>query len=264
MTTGTPLSLFPSILGILMCRYQIACNATNLARGEYTMRYATVTLTWKTGSIHPLDELFASIDDVSMESIRYLSPIRDGEYIELLTFRGDPDRVRDRLADSSHALEYGVSGDEGGQRGVAYVTCRNVGLVADLLSILQDHDIVLDWPIRYRDEVAHGVRGFELTVIGTGDAIQQAAAILPEEITLEVQRIGEYDLTPRPHDAGLTERQQEVFDVATRLGYYEIPRETTQAEVAATLDIATGTVGEHLRHIEAKFARAHAHNGSSR
>lgn len=237
---------------------------THLARGEYTMRYATVTLTWKTGSIHPLDELFANIDGVSMESIRYVSPVRDGEYIELLTFRGDPDRVRNRLANSSHALEYGVSGDEGDRRGIAYVTCRNVGLVADLLAILRDHDIVLDWPIRYRDGTAHGVRELELTVIGTDDAIQQAAVTLPEGITLKLQRLGEYDLTPRSFDASLTERQQEVFDVASRLGYYEIPRETTQAEVAATLDIATGTVGEHLRHIEAKLASAHAHSGISR
>ncbi|MFP9062126.1 helix-turn-helix domain-containing protein [Natrialbaceae archaeon A-chndr2] len=228
------------------------------------MRYATVTLTWETGSMHPLDELFANIDDLSMEAIRYVSPIRDGEYIELLTFRGDPDTVQKRLANSSHVLEHGVSSAESGQRGVAYVTCRNVGLVADLLAILRDHDIVLDWPIHYRNGTAHGVRGFELTVIGAGEAIQQAAATLPEEIALEVQRLGEYDHPPRPFEAGLTERQQEVFDVATRLGYYEIPRETTQAEVAATLDIATGTVGEHLRHIEAKFASAHAHNGSSR
>ncbi|MFP9191786.1 helix-turn-helix domain-containing protein [Natronosalvus vescus] len=224
------------------------------------MQYATVTLTWKTGSIHPLDELFASIDGVSIESIRYVSPVRDGEYIELLTFRGDPARVRTRLADSSHALEYGVSdgGDENQCRGVAYVTCRNEGLVTDLLAILRDHDIVLDWPIRYVEVTEPGVRGLELTVIGPGEAIQRAAATLPEEIGLEVLRLGEYDPSPRPFDADLTDRQREVFDVASRLGYYEIPRETTQAEVAAALDVATGTVGEHFRHIETKLASAYA------
>ena len=230
------------------------------------MRYATVTLTWEMGSIHPIDDLFASIDDVSIESIRYVSPVRDGEYSELLTFRGDPARVRTRLADSIHALEYGVSdgGDGNRRRGVAYVTCKNVGLVTALLAILRDHDIVLDWPIRYVEVTERGVRGLELTVIGTGEAIQRAAATLPEDIGLEVQRLGEYDPSPRPFDADLTDRQQEVFDVARRLGYYEIPRETTQAEVAATLDIATGTVGEHLRHIEAKLASAHARGSAGR
>jgi len=54
----------------------------------------------------------------------------------------------------------------------------------------------------------------------------------------------------------LTERQREVLDAAVETGYYRDPRGATHEEVAAALDIAPTTVGEHLRKIEQRVFTA--------
>ncbi|WP_225335000.1 helix-turn-helix domain-containing protein [Halomicrobium urmianum] len=57
----------------------------------------------------------------------------------------------------------------------------------------------------------------------------------------------------RAIEEGLTDRQQEVLEMATRRGYYEWPREVTQEELAEDLDIATPTFTQHLRAAEEKL-----------
>jgi predicted DNA binding protein len=51
----------------------------------------------------------------------------------------------------------------------------------------------------------------------------------------------------------LSARQRDVLQTAHSKGYYELPRETTTAEVAETLGIARRTAEEHLRLAERKL-----------
>ncbi|MDQ2049435.1 helix-turn-helix domain-containing protein [Natronolimnohabitans sp. A-GB9] len=218
-----------------------------------TMRAATVTLSWD-GDGNPIGEIFGESDAVSVDAIRYINPVHGDRYVELLELRGDLERARTLLEASETAVEHDVAGH--GDRGVAYVQCRTVGLVGDLLAILWRREIVVDWPLSAVD--AAGGRGLEITVIGTDRAIQRAAADLPEGVDIDLQRLGPYDPDADWSAADLTARQRELFEVAVREGYYEVPRETTQRELAAALGLATGTVGEHLRRIESKLAGAYA------
>ncbi len=97
----------------------------------------------------------------------------------------------------------------------------------------------------------------EITAIGTSRAIQRAVADLSGGISLELERLGDYESGPDP-GVTLTERQQELFEVAVREGNYAVPRETTHRELASKLDLAPSTVGEHLQRIESKLAAAYA------
>ncbi|WP_134672390.1 helix-turn-helix domain-containing protein [Halorussus marinus] len=213
------------------------------------MRYATVTLTWTDLSVLPLDDAFASSDAMSVEAIRYVSPIRDEAYAELLELRGDLEEARRLLADDEDAIAYDVAGD--GERGVAYVQCRTAAVAGELLSILHEHEIVVDWPLSVIDPPSG--RGFELTVIGTSRAIQRAAADLPEGFRLDLERTGEYDPGTGRLSSVLTDRQLELFELAVAEGYYEVPRETTHRELAADLDLSPATVSEHLQRVESKL-----------
>jgi len=217
------------------------------------MRYATMVLTWADGRLNAIDDHFSRSDAVAIEGVRYLNPIHEGRYVELLELRGDLERARALLADSPEALEYDVAGAD--DRGVAYVQCQIVEPVDDLLSILREHEIVLDWPMTYVDTDA--ARGLEVTAIGTSQAIQHAAAALPDGIDIDLQRLGEYDPGGGQSSPTLTARQQELFELAVREGYYEVPRETTHRELAAKLDLAAGTVSEHLQRIESKLAASY-------
>ncbi|OLZ40118.1 DNA-binding protein [Natrinema saccharevitans] len=214
------------------------------------MRYATMVLTWADGRLNAIDDHFSRSDAVTIEAVRYLNPIHERRYVELLALRGDLDRARALLADSPEALEYDVAGADG--RGVAYVKCQIVEPVDDLLSILREHEIVLDWPMTYVDTDA--ARGLEVTALGTSRALQRAAAALPEGVDVDLQRLGEYDPSGGSSAPTLTARQQELFDLAVSEGYYEVPRETTHRKLAEKLDLAPGTVSEHLQRIEATLA----------
>ena len=61
-----------------------------------------------------------------------------------------------------------------------------------------------------------------------------------------------YDLLSLVHndesgDSPLTDRQLECLTVARRMGYFEVPRKSTLAEVADALDVDTSTVSEVIR-----------------
>ena len=55
---------------------------------------------------------------------------------------------------------------------------------------------------------------------------------------------------------GLTDRQRQVLEVAYRAGYFGWPRDSTAAEVAESLDIASATLHGHLRKAEASVLEA--------
>ncbi len=218
---------------------------------EHAMRYATVTLTWDDGRVHPVDDLLAREDDVRVTAVRYVSPGPEGRYVELLELEGDLSLARRLLADSPDVIEFDVTGAAG--RGVAYVQCRTAGLVDDLLAALHGHQIVVDWPMEY---LRDGTRGLRVTAVGTSRAIQRAAADLPAGVDLVLERTGEYDPDAGRPGGPLTERQRELLELAAAEGYYEVPRRTTHRELAAKLGVSAGTVSERLQRVEARLVDA--------
>ncbi len=93
-------------------------------------------------------------------------------------------------------------------------------------------------------------RRFAMTLVGAQSAI---GAVLGRfegvGLTQSLERLGRYEASDRSLDA-LTARQREVLETAFRVGYFEVPREASAADVAAELDIGQSTVVEHLRRAE--------------
>ncbi|MEY7848627.1 helix-turn-helix domain-containing protein [Natrarchaeobius sp. A-rgal3] len=221
------------------------------------MRYATVVLRWTAGEIHAIDDAFARSKAVSIEAIRHIDRIHDRRYAELLELRGDLAAARRLLAAVPDVLEFDVAGAN--DRGIACVQYRAAEPMVDLLAILREHEIVVDWPMPFvgvegRDG---GDRALEIRILGTSRAIQRAARDLPDGVDLNLQRLSGYEPDATRFSPTLTDRQREVFDCAFEEGYYEIPRETTHRELADRLGVSAGTVGEHLQRIEAKLAASY-------
>ena len=86
-------------------------------------------------------------------------------------------------------------------------------------------------------------------VLGDPADLQGLLGELPDRIDTTVERVGEYDRFRSPA-AGLTDRQREVVATAADLGYYDVPRAATLADVAVALDVAASTVSDHLRKAE--------------
>ena len=99
-----------------------------------------------------------------------------------------------------------------------------------------------------RAEVNKQGLSFEHT--GTQAKISKTIAELRaagHDITLE--KLRDYRIQETPLDA-LTDRQQEVLQVAYDLGYYGVPRRSSTAEIASELDVDDSTVAEHLQRAE--------------
>jgi hypothetical protein len=211
---------------------------------------ATFTLSLS-GAIR--DPVFDHSSAVSMDSIRYLGPVADGEYVSLADLSGDLDVARELLASNDRVLRYDVAGTD--DRGVVYAHFRSVGPIGDFLTTLYDTDVVLDWPIEHRqtrDE--HEVR---FTVVGTRAGIRRVAGGVPDVVDVSVERIGRYrsraDASPP-----LTDTQAALLDLAIEEGYYEVPRETSQRALAERLGVAPGTVADRLQRIERRVMTAYA------
>ncbi|MFC6825024.1 helix-turn-helix domain-containing protein [Halopelagius fulvigenes] len=217
------------------------------------MRYATLVLTETEVQIAPVLDRFARSEAVTIDSTRHMGPIEDGRYVVLVDLRGNLSAA-DRLLDAAEeVVGYDVTGTDGS--GVAYLQCRSVGLIGDLISILYAHDIVLDWPIEHRE--IDGRRSYRFTVIGTGSGIQRAVSELPGAVEFELEEIGTYRPTTGEFADVLTDGQADLLELAVREGYYEVPRETTHRELASKLGLSAGTVSDRLQRIERRLVAAY-------
>lgn len=221
--------------------------------GGSPMRYATISLTGNDAQIAPLLDRFARSDDVTLESTRHMGPINDGQYVGLVDLQGDLSAAERLLTASKDVVRYDVTGTNGS--GVAYLQCRSIGLIGDLLAILYAHDIVLDWPIDHRE--LDGTQGSRVTVIGTRSGIQQAVAELPGEVTFELEKTGTYNPDTGHFSGLLTDSQMELLELAVQEGYYEVPRETTHRDLASKLSLSAGTVSDRLQRIERRLITAY-------
>ncbi|RQG96264.1 helix-turn-helix domain-containing protein [Natrarchaeobius oligotrophus] len=101
-------------------------------------------------------------------------------------------------------------------------------------------------PIEFPVVVRNGWFEFDLT--GTREELERLRT------TIEAAG-GAYELqsivSTTDDDALVTDRQREVLEAAIRAGYYEVPRECTLADLAATLDVDKSTASTVLRRGEA-------------
>ncbi|MFW6448339.1 MAG: helix-turn-helix domain-containing protein [Halobacteriota archaeon] len=89
-----------------------------------------------------------------------------------------------------------------------------------------------------------------LSLVGRQRAI--AAVVEAYEaggVSPELERLGPYEGSSDPLDR-LTDRQREVIATAHELGFYEVPRTVSTADIADELDLDASTVAEHLQRAE--------------
>jgi predicted DNA binding protein len=93
-----------------------------------------------------------------------------------------------------------------------------------------------------------------MEVVGRSADVQAVVDGFPEEFGVRVDRVGSYE-QGLDGAALLTDRQREAVAVALELGYYEVSRTASVADVAAELGCATSTAADHLRKAQARLAR---------
>lgn len=211
------------------------------------MRAITLRIAAEKGWVGPFHRCVVESSDVSLRAVHELRLLEDGTTVLLYEFDGD------RTAAAELAREHLDQSDgtwqTGHMNGVEwmFVHTEPSGLVRGLLDVLRTYRIVVDWPITFSsDETA------VVTLIGDEAELRRGLDDVPDAITLEVERTGEYRSEPERLAAELSDRERRTLAVAVELGYYRNPRAANYADIAAELDCSTGTVGEHLRNAESK------------
>lgn len=126
-----------------------------------------------------------------------------------------------------------------------YVYLVEMNVAEQLATIGVDADAIL----RAEQAEVHE-QGFSIDQAGSQEQLSDMLANMKAagfDITLE--KLRDYRIQETPLDA-LTDRQHEVLDVAYELGYYDVPRGSSTAEVAAELGVDDSTVSEHLQRAE--------------
>ncbi|WP_247729606.1 helix-turn-helix domain-containing protein [Halovivax limisalsi] len=100
--------------------------------------------------------------------------------------------------------------------------------------------------------VCHDDGSNSFTIVGTDADIQRAVEAVPDDVGLVIDAVGGETVAPADARAALSPRQRTAVETALELGYYEVPRTATTADVAAELDCATATAAEHLQRAEAR------------
>lgn len=102
-----------------------------------------------------------------------------------------------------------------------------------------------------------GEEATTLSLVGPQDAISATVRTYEDAgVSPDLERLGTYE-GAGDADSPLTDRQAEVVRTAFDLGYYEVPRAASTADVAAELGLDSSTVAEHLQRAERNVLAEH-------
>jgi predicted DNA binding protein len=146
---------------------------------------------------------------------------------------------------------------EGTEQVVITEDCLKMETEDFIEQYLARHDCLLIPPIRY----ARGAKQCRILALDA-DSLTDFYVDLSSSHDVKVETKREIQsvvpdaplLTVDALLPNLSPRQREVFAAAHRLGYYELPRETTTADVAEVVGIERRTAEDHLRRAEKKMA----------
>lgn len=208
------------------------------------MKHLQLEFTSTGRAVHPIDQSIVDLDGVSRESIVHLNA-RPEDLTILYELRGDAERLEAALAAHDTVIEYElVTGDS--DEFSAYIQVAAAESESALLSMAHHHALIIDTPIDTTPT------GLAVTLIGTHENLHQALTTLADDITATVMNAGPYAPSGTGQLSDLTERQLEVFQTAVAEGYYDVPRQATQQDIASELGCAPSTIDEHLRKAEAR------------
>lgn len=215
------------------------------------MRAVTLRVSAGRGCFGPFHRAVVECPEVDLRALHELRLLDDGSTVLLYEYTGDRE-----VAEGLAAAQLGPAEDAwqtGRIDGTEWMFAHTEpsGLVRSLLDLLGEYRVAVDWPVPFpTDETAL------VTLIGADAELGRAFDAVPGDVSVSVERTGEYRAEPDRLAADLTERERHTLATAVELGYYRNPREANYEDVAAELDCSTGTVGAHLRNAEAKVMGA--------
>ncbi|MFB6207172.1 MAG: helix-turn-helix domain-containing protein [Haloglomus sp.] len=214
------------------------------------MRYFDLELAPGEGGIHPVDGRLAAASGVTRKLLHHLDTYADGAGALLYRLRGDPEAAVAAIQGDG-LRDHDVTEPDEGDRFYCYVHLAASDAETPLLDLPCEHALIVETPIQFRDDGSLRVR-----IVGQHATLRDALTAVPDGVRVTVEEVGHYSPGRDDVRSLLTDRQREIFEAAVERGYYRIPRDITQTELASELDLAPSTVDEHLRKAESTMLSA--------
>jgi hypothetical protein len=215
------------------------------------MKHVRVTLdaNGDESEIHPMYDLLANASYIETATLIDWNFSRE-EFAVLQYTEGDIDRFRAAVEEAPIVIDYELT--RIGERACyAYIRDETTEPQRELFGLIERSAITVVSPVEYSQS---GAASF--SVFGPPAEIQVAIDQIPDPIEVTVEQIGSMATAPGLLETELSDRQREAVEAALDAGYYEIPREASQDEVAERIGCAPSTAAEHLRKAETKLIKA--------
>jgi hypothetical protein len=212
------------------------------------MRYAHVRFEFPPELRHPMHAFLDEGEGWRSDLLTWRR-LPDGTLVTLFRVTAPREPYLDRLRtiDSIDRFET-APGEEG-----FYLKAHEClgGPLESFLGAFTETDFLSVPPVVYRS-----CGRLSVGVVGPPGQLRDALAAVPDAIDTEIDRVGSYAGGERLAGIGLTDRQREALRAANRVGYYEVPRTGSVADVADELDCSSSTAGTHLRKAETALVDA--------
>jgi predicted DNA binding protein len=198
---------------------------------------------------HPMQDFLASSEAMHREELHAWNHSREDVQFALFYVEGDLEAYRDRIDRVDPIRRYELTPvDE--DSFYAYVCQEYTEQDEAFFRAFADLDLVVVPPLVYEGDGRAGV-----TVVGPGESLTKLIDHLQNRagVGVDVREVGTYDRRQGTAVAGLTDRQFDAVETATRMGYYDVPRSVPLVVVAEELGVAEATASELLRRAEANL-----------
>ena len=212
------------------------------------MRYVHVAITFPPSVRHPMHGFLDEGDGWRTEMLTWRR-LPDETFVTLFRVVAPREPYLDRLRSIDAIDRFEAAPGDDAFYLKAYE--RLGGPLEAFLGAFADTDFVSVPPVVYRSEGR-----MSLGVIGPPDELRDVFAAVPDPIDVDIDRIGSYGGGRRLAGVELTERQREALRAARRVGYYDVPRTGSVADVAEAIGCSSSTAGAHLRKAEATLVEA--------
>ena len=237
LTSGTG-HLVVALTGIDISIARIASNGS--------MKRVQLTATYPTELVHPLHRRIIESGPITRAELLMWSPT--AEATSLFWCDGPPDAASAAVRAIDSLLVSNLVEDTDGT--YAFLQQDQYEFATALLDAIADARVIFLPPVIFFDT---GAVQFE--AVGESAGLSAFYEDLSDLGETTIDRVQEFE---RGHSTSrLTERQRAALDAAVDVGYYELPREGSVADVAAMLDCSTSTAGELVRKAEAAVIRAY-------
>lgn len=213
------------------------------------MRYVEGLLTPERGWFHPIERRIQQAPGIKNERILQMELLEDGTVTTMYEMSGDRDIVEFAAEHIPELITYQISAMD--DRILTFAHVESNEMLTGLLELPHQYQIVPDFPIEFA-----GNGSIRMTIVGDEEQIRESMAAVPEGISVELEKLGDYAPENERLLSRLTDRQREVAEIAVDMGYYDTPRKVTYDDIAEEVDVAPGTVGEILRKVESRLLNA--------